>query len=245
VHAQSAPDAARLYRFRLPHLPSDILTWGNLKYGIPKLPVDEAALAAFRAALPGPPGAKRAWIAASTHAGEEERVLVAHRILSGQVPDLVTIIAPRHPERGDAVAALAAAEGWQVARRSRGGAPVPGIYLVDTLGELGLFYRAAPVAFVGGSLVSIGGHNVLEPARLGVPVLVGPYTATCEGPVDDLEAAGGLRRVQDAVSLAMGVAALLSHPARARACGRAGQRVAEGSQDLPQRLADLILSTLP
>ncbi len=148
---------------------------GSLKDAAAPLPVDLGALEAVSGAL----AARPRWIAASTHAGEEAAALVAHRALAQRVPGLLTIIAPRHPERGDAVCADAEAAGFKIARRSE--TPLPGpdteIFVVDCLGELGLWYRAAPIVLVGGSLglggTVIGGHNPMEPARLGGAILFG------------------------------------------------------------------------
>ncbi|MEO1275075.1 MAG: 3-deoxy-D-manno-octulosonic acid transferase, partial [Pseudomonadota bacterium] len=146
---------------------------GALKDAATPLPVSEDELTELRAIL----GNRARWMAASTHAGEETAALDAHEELRAQHPKLLTMIAPRHPERADAIAEEAAARGWAVGRRSEGMAPDArvDIYLIDTLGELGLWYRLAPVVFVGGSLSPVGGHNPLEPARLGCSILHGPH----------------------------------------------------------------------
>ena len=124
--------------------------------------------------------------------------------------------------------------------------PVAGdVYLADTLGELGLFYRAAPFAFLGKSLAfEGGGHNVLEPARLGVPVIVGPHTQNFAEAVRRLREAGGLQEVADAAGLVVAVRAWLADPAAARAAGAAAQAATQGDDDLPARLAVLILESL-
>jgi 3-deoxy-D-manno-octulosonic-acid transferase len=214
--------------------------WGDLKFAAQTLPADPAALAALRALLPGEAGGP-VWLAASTHESEEELVLAVHRALLADFPGLVTVIVPRHPARGDAVAAMA-----PMARRSRGETPAAGgIYLADTLGELGLFYRAAPFAFLGKSLAEDGGgHNVLEPARLGVPVIVGPRTANFTEAVRRLRDAGGLREVPDAGGLIAAVRAWLADPAATRAAGAAAQAATQGADDLPARLAALILAAM-
>ena len=232
VHARSAADAARLTALGA----AEVKAWGDLKFAAETLPADPKALAALRALLPAP-----VWLAASTHEGEEEIVLAAHRALAAAVPGLITVIVPRHPARGDAVAALA-----PVARRSRDEMPVAGdVYLADTLGELGLFYRAAPFAFLGKSLAfEGGGHNVLEPARLGVPVIVGPHTQNFAEAVRRLREAGGLQEVADAAGLVVAVRAWLADPAAARAAGAAAQAATQGDDDLPARLAVLILESL-
>jgi 3-deoxy-D-manno-octulosonic-acid transferase len=192
---------------------------GNLKSAAPPLPAAAADLAALRAAL----GARPLWLAASTHPGEDALLLEAHRALARTHPDLLTIIVPRHPERGAALAASLQAQGIAVARRSTGALPdrACALYVADTLGELGLFYRLAMVAFVGKSLVPQGGQNPLEPARLGCPVLFGPHMVNFAEPAAGLLRAGAAREVADASALAAVVAELLADPAaRARMAER-------------------------
>ncbi len=230
IHAQSARDAANLESLGM----RDILLWGNLKFSAPLLPVDEAALAAVTARIGGP-----VWLAASTHPGEEEIVLEAHNTLLRTFPDLVTVIVPRHPDRGAAIAALAGAP-----RRGLGEAPAAGkIYVADTMGELGLFYRAAPFALVGGSLVPHGGQNIVEPARLGRAVISGPHTANFADAVGILRAAGGLVTVDGAAALADAAAAWLTNPAAAEQAGQAAAGAFEVDVQLPARLATLIRET--
>jgi 3-deoxy-D-manno-octulosonic-acid transferase len=225
VHVQSAPDGVNLARLGTKNL----LDWGNLKFAAPLLPVDAAALAAMRGAMP-----RQHWLAASTHPGEEEIIIAAHRRLLAAVPGLVTVIVPRHPARGDAIVKLAAA--LPVAQRSRNALPAPGgVYVADTLGELGLFYRLAPFALLGGSLVPVGGHNITEAARLGIPVLCGPHTGEIAELVQRLRLFGAIVEVADAATLAAAVRAWLQDPAAARAF--------DGLHDLPSRLATLILET--
>jgi 3-deoxy-D-manno-octulosonic-acid transferase len=231
VHAQSVRDAENLAGLGA----KPVLEWGNLKFASPLLPVDEAALREMRQAIAGP-----SWLAASTHPGEEEIVIAAHRLLATRMPEVVTIIAPRHPARGAAVAALA--EGLPVAQRSLGQLPAPGgVYVADTLGELGLFYRLSPCALVGGSLVAIGGHNMTEPARLGTAVLTGPYTGEITEQVRRLQTAGAILEVRDADSMAVAVQRYLDDPLAAAEAGGKALQAFGGLQDLPARLAALIL----
>lgn len=231
VHAQSARDAENLVRLGA----NPVLQWGNLKFAAALLPVDEAALREMRQAIAGP-----CWLAASTHPGEEDVVIAAHRLLASQIPAVVTIVAPRHPARGEAVAGLA--DGLAVARRSLGQLPVPGgIYIADTLGELGLFYRLCPFALVGGSLVAIGGHNITEPARLGSAVLTGPFTGEITEQVQGLQAAGAIVEVSDAATLALAVQRFLDDPLAAAEAGAKAMQAFDGLQELPARLAALIL----
>jgi len=169
VLAQSAGDATKIRTLGV-----EVQEWGNLKFFTSPLPVDEAALATLQAQIPGP-----CWLAASTHPGEEEICAAAHAKLLAKFPDLITIIVPRHPGRGAAVAAICG----NAPRRATGEPPVPGkIYIADTLGELGLFFCATPFAFIGNSLVGFGGHNIIEPALLARPVLSGPHLENFEEP---------------------------------------------------------------
>lgn len=195
---------------------------GNLKFAAAPLPVDEAALAAARQAVAGRP----VWIAASTHPGEEEMVAEAARDLARERSGVLTVIVPRHPERGPSVAAALKEKGFAVARRTAGESPGEAdIYLADTLGELGLFYRLAPVAFIGGSLVPHGGHNPLEAAALGAAVLAGPHTQNFLAVARDMKSAGGLVEVADAPALARALALLLGDETRRRRVADAGQAV--------------------
>jgi 3-deoxy-D-manno-octulosonic-acid transferase len=182
------------------------------------------------------------WLAASTHPGEEAIIIAAHRRLLAAWPAVTTVIVPRHPARGAEIAALAA--GLPVALRSAG-APPPagGVYIADTLGELGLFYRLAPFALVGGSLVAVGGHNITEAARLGIAVLCGPHTKEIAELVQRMRAFEALVEVSDAENLAAAVQELLADPQGARAAGARAQAAFDGLEDLPSRLAELILET--
>jgi 3-deoxy-D-manno-octulosonic-acid transferase len=225
VHAQSAADAANFVALGV----DDVKSWGNLKFCSPALPADEAALAELRAIMPEP-----LWLAASTHPGEEAIVIAAHQILLAEFPDLLTIIVPRHPDRGPEIAALAA--GRLRSRRELPGAG--GIYVADTLGELGLFYRLAPFVFIGNSLPGCcGGHNVIEPARLARAVIAGPHLENFAEAAFLLRAAGALVEVADATGLAAAVRRWLANPAAAAAAGEAGAAAFAGTEDLAARLA--------
>ena len=165
-------------------------------------------------------------------------IATAHGTLRAAFPELVTIIVPRHPERGAEVAALCG----NAPRRSLGQAPVPGkIYVADTLGELGLFFRLAPFAFIGNSLVGFGGHNIIEPALLARPVLAGPHLENFTEAAQRLTEAKALVQVEDAAALAEAARAWLTAPEAAREAGeRAAACFAEAAH-LPERLAGLIL----
>ncbi len=233
--AQSAADRDRLQGLGA----GRVEVIGNLKATAPPLPAPTAALAELEHAL----GTRPLWLAASTHPSEDALLLEAHRRLASRLPALLTIMTPRHPERGAALAAWLRSQGVRVARRSQ--AELPGadcaIYLADTLGELGLFYRLAPLALVGKSLIAPGGgQNPLEPARLGCPVLFGPHMANFAEPATRLVEAGGARCVGDAGELAATVAALLADPAaRATMAGRARTAAAAESDALGATLAAL------
>ncbi len=203
----------------------DVRTVGNLKAAAAPLPVDAGALAALRAEL----GDRPLWLAASTHRGEEEVVAAAHRRLTAAHPGLLTLLAPRHPTRGDDLAEALSGAGLRVARRALGQpvAPDTDVYLADTLGELGLLYSLADIAFVGGSLVPAGGHNPIEPAQLDCAVLAGPGMDNFAGVAAELRAAGGLGEVRDADSLAAAVDGLLRDPARLAERRGAARAVAE------------------
>jgi 3-deoxy-D-manno-octulosonic-acid transferase len=152
---------------------AQLLEAGALKAAAPAPDADPRALAALHAAI----GHRPVWLAASTHPGEERIVCEAASALADALPGLLTIIAPRHPERGEAVAAEAAARGLAALCRSSGAGPGgAAVYVADTLGEMGLWYRLARVAFIGGSLTPVGGHNPYEPAALGVTLASGPET---------------------------------------------------------------------
>ncbi len=187
-----------------------VQTVGNLKHAAPPLPADPTALEAIRAEI----GSRAAWVAASTHPGEDEQIVEVHRRLARQLPALLTVIVPRHPERGDAIAALIQGHGLKAARRSKG-EPIRAdcaIYLADTLGELGSFYRVAMAAFIGGSLVPHGGQNPLEAARLGCPTLFGPHTWNFAEITAALERQGAAHRVDNHRELAIRLDQLLVDP---------------------------------
>ncbi len=230
VHPQSEADGARLMTLGA----REVLPAGNLKLATPALGADPVQVEALEVALGGRP----VWLAASTHGGEEAIVAAAHARLAASHPGLVTIVAPRHPERGAALAQMLGA-----CRRGAGEGPPPGgVWIADTLGELGLLYRVAPVVFVGRSLVAPGGgQNPLEPARLGCAVAVGPHTGNFEGPVAALRRAGGLEVVPDEAALAAWVGAMLADPPARLAMGDRAREAASGEAGLPGRLAEVLL----
>jgi 3-deoxy-D-manno-octulosonic-acid transferase len=232
--AQDADQAERLRRLGA----RDVAAVGDLKAAGATLSVDQAQLWRLRRQI----GSRQLWLAASTHAGEEEIAAAAHRRLAADQRGLLTIIAPRHPARGDAIAAMLASRGLRVARRSRGDpvADKTEIYLADTMGELGLFYRLAGIAFIGGSLTRNGGHNPFEAARLDCAVLHGPDMSNCTGMASALAAAGAAEIVAGADELTRAVAALLTdRRLRAARCAAAARAAAAG-----QGILDTILDRL-
>ncbi len=213
VLAQSREAADRFTALGAP----GVVDAGNLKFDAPPPPADAVRLDALRLAL----GARPCWLAASTHADEESIIAATHTLLRVTKPDLVTIIVPRHPERGAAIAESLAAQGFSVVRGSvgaalpaAGGGVKAGIYLADTLGDLGTWFALAPVAFMGKSLSREGGgHNPIEAVRHGAGVLTGPAWGNFDVAYKALLAAGGAREVAAAAALAAEVARLLDDPA--------------------------------
>ncbi|WFC60946.1 3-deoxy-D-manno-octulosonic acid transferase [Pseudomonas sp. REST10] len=180
------------------------------------------------------------WIAASTHAGEDEIVLAAHRQLLETRPNALLILVPRHPERFNSVHELCLSDGLTTRRRATGEAVQAGdqVLLGDTMGELLFLYALADIAFVGGSLVANGGHNLLEPAALGKPVLSGPHLFNFLEIAAQLRAAGALSEVADAAQLAERTATLLDTPAEAQRMSAAGLAVLKANQGALERLLD-------
>lgn len=180
------------------------------------------------------------WIAASTHAGEDEIVLAAHRQLLETRPNALLILVPRHPERFNSVHELCLSDGLTTRRRATGEAVQAGdqVLLGDTMGELLFLYALADIAFVGGSLVANGGHNLLEPAALGKPVLSGPHLFNFLEIAAQLRAAGALSEVADAAQLAERTASLLDTPAEAQRMSAAGLAVLKANQGALERLLD-------
>lgn len=231
--AQGAADAERWRQLGLPAARIEVM--GNLKFDSP-WPQEIAERGhQLRAQwqLDRP-----VWVAASTHEGEDELVLDAFAQIRRQFPTCLLVLVPRHPERFEAVAGLIKRRGYRLARRSRQQTPQTetAVYLGDTMGELLLWYAMADVAFVGGSLVAVGGHNLLEPANLGVPVLTGPHTFNFTEIRDHLMAVGAAREVHDAQDLAGQVCSWLADPPARAAAGRAGQQVVEANRGALDRL---------
>ncbi len=241
VGAQSAADAQRFAALGVN--PARLSVVGNLKFER-TMPAEISARGARARARYAPD--RPVWTAGSTHAGEEAILLAAHRRLRAVWPRALLVLAPRHPERFDAVAAAIAAQGFRCHRRSQepplDDAADPGseVLLLDTLGELPEFYAAADVAFVGGSLVPAGGHNLLEPAALARPVLAGPALFSAPDVARALREAGALTIVEDADGLVAALRALLDSPAERARSGAAGRAVIEANRGALERLQRLI-----
>ncbi len=198
---------------------------GNLKAAAGPLPAAPDALAQLKEMI----GARPVFAAASTHPQEEEMLGRVYLKLTETWPDLLMVLAPRHPERGSEIAETLRGQGLAVSRRAAKVRVMAetNVYLMDTIGELGLLYRTAPFAYVGGSLVAHGGQNPLEAARLGLPVLHGPHVFNFRGEYDEMNAAGVAREVADEAALAAAASEWLAAPDAATELGAKAQRIAE------------------
>lgn len=232
VAAQAREDARRLLALGVPA--ERLQVTGSIKFDVQV----DAALRQRAARLRADLGARPVWIAASTHEGEEDILLNAQRRLQQDAPDALLILVPRHPERFERVAALVAAAGFVCSRRSVAG-PVTArteVLLGDTMGELLLLFGAADMAFVGGSLVPRGGHNPLEPAAWGLPVLAGPSDFNFREINRLLREAGALRICEGAVAIADSLAGGFREPQSRLEAGAAAQRVVAANRGALQRL---------
>jgi 3-deoxy-D-manno-octulosonic-acid transferase len=203
----------------------NVVTTGNLKLDVPAPPADPARLERLMAVTRGRP----VIVAASTHPGEEEILIEAHRTLAGFFPSLLSMIVPRHPDRGEAIARTVAASGLHAALRSREELPTAAtdIYVADTMGELGLFYRLAPIVFMGGSLVPHGGQNPIEAIKLGASIVHGPHVFNFTDVYEALDRAGGARQADTQEALVKQLGQLLADPAVRDVSVAASARVVE------------------
>ncbi|MBP3983259.1 lipid IV(A) 3-deoxy-D-manno-octulosonic acid transferase [Pseudoxanthomonas helianthi] len=241
IGAQSAGDGERFVA--LGARQDQVVDTGNLKFDI----AVPAGLDAFVAEFRRHPGARPAWIAASTHEDEEAAVIAAHRRLRTRWPDLLLLWAPRHPERFPRVVEQARAAGWKTATRRHDawpGADVD-VFVVDTLGELMAFYACADVAFVGGSLQAIGGHNLLEPAAVGTAMVTGPHLHNFSEISKRLKEADALRIGADADAVAAELEALLGDPVRREAMAAAGRALVEAGRGALEKTLAMIAPDLP
>src|ERR1700676_1135972 len=219
--AQSDTDAERFVALGS----RNVITTGNLKLDVAAPPADAAKLERLMAVTRGRP----IIVAASTHPGEEDILIEAHRTLPGFFPSLLTVIVPRHPDRGEAIARIIAAAGLHVGLRSREELPIAttDIYVADTMGELGLFYRLAPIVFMGGSLVARGGQNPIEAVKLGASIVHGPHIFNFTDVYEALDGAGGARRADTLEALVKQLGQLLADPMARESSVAAAARVVE------------------
>ncbi len=240
IAAQSDSDAQR---FRaLGARPERTRVTGNIKFDV-EIPSD--LVVRGRELRDRMFGMRPVWIAASTHQREEEQVLEAHSQVCEAIPETLLILVPRHPERFDAVRQLLQRQGVNFVSRSSGA--IPGtddsVFLGDTMGEVPLFYSAADVAFVGGTLVPVGGHNLLEAAALGLPVVTGPHLFNTQDIAAMFVRIGALTRVADSRELGAAISALLTDDTEARRLGLLGREIVAENRGALQRLL-LVLEPL-
>ena len=237
IAAQSKIDADRF--LSLGASPTRTRVTGNIKFDI-ELPGDITEHG--RALREEVFGERPVWIAASTHDGEEAIVLDAHRMLLESHPDLLLVLVPRHPERFDPVHEELLRRKFSTVRRTDGrpAAAETQVFLGDTMGEVTLFYAACDVAFVGGSLVPIGGHNLLEPAALGCPVVTGPHLFNAPEIADRFINEDACRIVSDEGELAAAVARLLDDPSLRDRLGLNGRALLERNRGSLERLLELV-----
>jgi 3-deoxy-D-manno-octulosonic-acid transferase len=203
----------------------NVVTTGNLKLDVPAPPADDDRLERLLAVTRGRP----VIVAASTHQGEEEILIEAHRDLKSYFPGLLSVIVPRHPPRGEAIAGMIAASGLHAALRSHEDLPTAttDVYVADTMGELGLFYRLAPIVFMGGSLVEHGGQNPIEAIKLGAAIVHGPHVFNFTDVYDALDAAGGARQAGTGDMLVKQIGQWLADPGARQASVDSAARVVE------------------
>ncbi len=219
--AQSQVDAERFTALGS----RNVLVTGNLKLDVPAPPADPAKLERLMSVTRGRPIV----VAASTHSGEEQLLLEAHRTLTGFFPSLLSVIVPRHPDRGEAIARTIVASGLRVALRSREELPTAttDIYVADTMGELGVFYRLSPIVFMGGSLVAHGGQNPIEAIKLGASIVHGPHTFNFTDVYEALDSVGGARRADTQEALVKQLGQWLADPAARELSAASAARVVE------------------
>ncbi|HLI98994.1 MAG TPA: 3-deoxy-D-manno-octulosonic acid transferase [Bradyrhizobium sp.] len=201
----------------------NVVVTGNLKLDVPAPPADLIKLERLMAMTRGRPVV----VAASTHPGEDEILIETHRTLAGAFPSLLTVIVPRHPDRGETIARLVEASGLRAKTRSREELPTAtaDIYVADTMGELGLFYRLSPIVFMGGSLVEHGGQNPIEAVKLGASIVHGPHIFNFADVYEALSQAGGTKRADTQEALVKQLGQLLADPAARDLAIAAAERV--------------------
>lgn len=237
IAAQSQSDAERF--LSLGASPARTRVTGNIKFDMELPTAVREQGAALRAGIIGD---RPVWIAASTHEGEEQQVLAAHRALRERFPNLLLILVPRHPERFAEVRDLVENSGFDVVCRTeaRACSPSTAVFLGDTMGEVPLFYAASDVAFVGGSLAPVGGHNLLEPAAQGLPVITGPHVFNAQDIADMFVETNACRMVSDERALAAAIADLLMNPDKAAELGKNALDLVEQNRGALARLLVLL-----
>lgn len=241
--AKSDEDAERFIALGFPK--GGVEVTGSIKYDL-QLPSDfQQQLAALKEKLTI--GERPVWIAASTHEGEDAPLLAAHQQVLAQQPNALLILVPRHPQRFDAVAKLITDKGLSLARRSleESIAATTQVYLGDTLGEMLLLYALADLAFVAGSLEPIGGHNLLEPAAVGVPVITGPHLQNFSEVADMLRQADSLKEVKSAEELPLLLEQLWADKMACQAMTNAALAVVEANKGAMNKQLTLVESLLP
>jgi 3-deoxy-D-manno-octulosonic-acid transferase len=236
VAAQTAQDAERYRSIGAQR----VLVTGNVKFDIE---VPQAAREAGQALRAEQFANRPVWVAGSTHDGEEQQVLAAHRAVTAQRSDALLVLVPRHPNRFDAVRAWLKSERIEFASRSRNESvtPATSVLLVDTLGELMMFYAAADIAFVGGSLIAtVGGHNLLEPAVLERPILVGPHNFNAPDIAQLMIECGAARAVDSSEQLAAAILDLYTNPAARADMGARANAIVAGNRGALSRVMELI-----
>ena len=221
----------------------DVRSPGNLKFDVAPLTCEAGELDRLTGAI----GTRPVFIAASTHPGEEEIIVAAHLAASRRHPDLLTVIAPRHPERGGPIRALAGTSGLAACQRSRGEAidNTTRLYIADTIGDLGLIYRLGGLAFLGGSYIPHGGQNPIEPAKLGLGVLHGPHVFNFTDVYAAFDGAGGAEAVGDPDALGERVANLLGNAARLHHMQKQAKDTADALGGAKQRILTALAPLLP
>ncbi len=237
--AQNGAEAARLTQLGAPA----VTVSGNLKYAAQPLPFDGAQLEKLKQAVAG----RSLALWASTHPGEEDVAFRLHKKLRDAAPDLLTIIAPRHPKRGAEIAALAAAQQLQAQQRSTGALPqaADDAYIADTMGEMGMLYRLAPFCIIGGSFVAHGGHNPIEPAQLGCQIFYGPHMFNFVSICEDFESRGAAVRAQGEDEMARLAAEALASPQDFTSVRDAAKRWTDEQAHVADGVAGAIIPLIP
>ena len=237
VAAQADKDAERFHRIGVAR--DKVEVTGSVKFDVDITPVVRTSAHELRASLGGRP----VWVAGSTHAGEDIRLLAVHQQVLKVHPDALLILVPRHPDRFDSVADKVLSQGLTLARRSKGEPPaLAQVYLGDTMGELMMLYGASDIGFVGGSLIERGGHNPLEPAAWGIPVFSGPHVFNFETIYQSLLNDDCVRLVSSNDEMASHLTFMLSHPQERKAMGQRALGVVEKNRGALDKVVDGVIA---